>query len=170
MPRHPAFAAPAALPRALPATTATSPVPLRASAVPAVTRLRSAAAVSASLAALASSDPARVRVVVLGFTAAGCRACAYAGHAYAKVARGRRRGRDGEGGGVFYEVDVKDAGVRDVCRELGVESVPSWRVFASCESGAVYEVDEVVGPRAVGRVAEVVDRLVEGGFDIGDFE
>lgn len=167
----PAFSTAAALPLrrarsqpgAQPARRPRSPP--TASAATAVKRIRSPAAFAASLDALATPGSGRARVAVVGFTSASCRACAYAAHAYARVAGG------GGEGGVFYEVDVGEAALQEVCVELGVESVPSWRVFASGEEGGkVYEVEEVVGPREVRRLEEVVERLVQGGFDAAEFE
>lgn len=64
-------------------------------------------------------------------------------------------------------MDVSEVG--DACKDMGVESVPSWRVFVG-EVGGVWEVDEVVGPRSVKRVGEIVQDIVDGGFDRNDWE
>ncbi len=122
-----------------------------------VVEVHSAAALQASV-----SRAAEVPVAVVGFTQAGCRACAYAKRAYDRVAR--------DADGAFFSVDVSAPALRDACRAMDVRAVPSWGIFAADGNGEVFEVHRVVGPRAVRELDEVVQEIVDNGFDPDMFE
>jgi hypothetical protein len=122
------------------------------------------------------------RVAVVGFTSLRCRACRYAGHAYAKAAAEMHELRLGV---ACFEVDVADPELHALCLSLGVDAVPMWQVFVRgrsatvrdgadgrCADGAgdVVEVDRIVGPRNVGLIRQSVVDLAIHGFDSSLYE
>lgn len=73
----------------------------------------------------------------------------------------------------FCEMDVSQRQNQRLCRELGVEAVPTFQFYKFVREGngesGVGVLDEVVGPTQVGKVRQRVLDIVCGGFDSGDY-
>lgn len=91
----------------------------------------------------------------------------YASRAYARLARDLAS-QDVR----FCEMDVTDRENQTLCRELGVDAVPMFQFYKFRPGGrepGVGVLDQVVGPREVPRVREMVGEFSSDGFDIEDY-
>ncbi|CAN8073298.1 unnamed protein product [Agarophyton chilense] len=105
-------------------------------------------------------------LVVFSFITRGCRACKYASHAYARLAK------DFGSQVRFCEMDVSERENQLLGKRLGIDAVPAFQFYAFKKDGrqdSVGVLDEFVGPRTVGKVRERVAQYVEGDLDLDDY-
>lgn len=119
-------------------------------------------------AAALPKSPTRSPLVVMSYITGNCRACAYASHAYERLAR--EFATDASLHVRFCEMDVSQRDNQRLGQRLGVNQVPKFQICTFVGGDAVVGVlDELVGPRMVGKVKEKLALYLSEGFSLDDY-
>lgn len=136
-------------------------------------------------------------LLVLSFVTPGCRACAYASRAFARLAREFSRRDDGSAGApahladadhragstvgrevTFLTIDISQRRNQSLGIRLGVHAVPAFHTYAllpsrsprhSMDPDSFAVLDQRVGPRVVENVRKRLLHFVSPEFNLDDY-